>query len=59
MGVPMQGFYTEEVRIEGKRTGFDVVSLSGNRGKLARVRYTYENLLTFAFPYCKMNYPAF
>ncbi|KAI0220386.1 Cancer-related nucleoside-triphosphatase [Lamellibrachia satsuma] len=37
MGVPMQGFYTEEVRIEGKRTGFDVVSLSGNRGKLARV----------------------
>ena len=39
MGVPIQGFYTEEVRSGGRRTGFDVVALSGNRGKLARVRY--------------------
>lgn len=33
-----QGFYTEEVRSGGRRTGFDVVTLSGNRGPLARVR---------------------
>ncbi|PVD32322.1 hypothetical protein C0Q70_07755 [Pomacea canaliculata] len=32
-----QGFYTEEVRSGGRRTGFDVVTLSGNRGPLARV----------------------
>lgn len=37
MGVPIQGFYTEEVRAEGRRTGFDVVALDGSRGKLARV----------------------
>ena len=40
MGVPIQGFYTEEVRSGGRRTGFDVVTMSGTRGKLARVRYT-------------------
>lgn len=41
MGVPIQGFYTEEVRAEpeGRRTGFDVVTLGGSRGKLARVEY--------------------
>ncbi|KAK2183873.1 hypothetical protein NP493_293g02019, partial [Ridgeia piscesae] len=37
LGVPIQGFYTEEVRAAGRRTGFDVVTLGGNRGKLARV----------------------
>jgi len=39
LGVPIQGFYTEEVRAAGRRTGFDVVTLGGNRGKLARVGY--------------------
>lgn len=34
---PLQGFYTEEVREGGKRTGFDVVTLDGRRGTLARV----------------------
>ncbi|XP_017138386.1 nucleoside-triphosphatase THEP1 [Drosophila miranda] len=36
----LQGFYTEEVRAEGKgqRIGFDVVTLSGERGILARER---------------------
>lgn len=38
-GVPIDGFYTEEVREGGRRTGFDVVTLSGNRGPLSRVRY--------------------
>lgn len=33
----MQGFYTEEVREGGRRLGFDVVTLCGNRGPLARV----------------------
>ena len=36
-GVSVQGFYTEEVRQHGKRIGFDVVTLDGNRGALARV----------------------
>jgi nucleoside-triphosphatase len=30
------GFYTEEVRREGRRVGFDVVTLDGRRGPLAR-----------------------
>ncbi|KAM6177022.1 cancer-related nucleoside-triphosphatase [Erethizon dorsatum] len=36
-GVPVDGFYTEEVRQGGKRTGFDVVTLSGARGPLSRI----------------------
>lgn len=32
----LKGFYTEEVRVSGQRIGFDVVSLSGARGILAR-----------------------
>ncbi len=31
------GFYTEEVRQRGRRVGFDVVTLEGKRGTLARV----------------------
>lgn len=31
-GVPVDGFYTEEVRQGGRRIGFDVVTLSGMRG---------------------------
>ncbi|NWV40089.1 NTPCR triphosphatase, partial [Grantiella picta] len=36
-GIPLDGFYTQEVREGGRRTGFDVVTLSGNRGPLSRV----------------------
>lgn len=36
-GVPLDGFYTQEVREGGRRTGFDVITLSGNRGPLSRV----------------------
>ncbi|XP_036091483.1 cancer-related nucleoside-triphosphatase isoform X1 [Rousettus aegyptiacus] len=36
-GVPVDGFYTEEVRQGGRRIGFDVVTLSGLRGPLSRV----------------------
>ncbi|KAM9613501.1 cancer-related nucleoside-triphosphatase [Trichechus inunguis] len=35
-GVPVDGFYTEEVRQGGRRIGFDVVTLSGTRGPLSR-----------------------
>lgn len=35
-GVKPYGFYTEEVRAEGFREGFDVVTFDGERGKLAR-----------------------
>ncbi|XP_004620377.1 cancer-related nucleoside-triphosphatase isoform X1 [Sorex araneus] len=36
-GMPIDGFYTEEVRQGGRRIGFDVVTLSGMRGPLSRV----------------------
>ncbi|XP_013784676.1 cancer-related nucleoside-triphosphatase homolog [Limulus polyphemus] len=36
-GLLPQGFYTEEVRQGGRRIGFDVVCLNGERGPLARV----------------------
>ncbi|XP_063824747.1 nucleoside-triphosphatase THEP1 [Ostrinia nubilalis] len=36
MGLQTSGFYTEEVRRAGVREGFDVVSLDGRRGCLAR-----------------------
>ncbi|XP_055491164.1 cancer-related nucleoside-triphosphatase [Leucoraja erinacea] len=37
-GVPVDGFYTEEVRKNGRRIGFDVVTVSGKRGTLSRTR---------------------
>ncbi|XP_037540829.1 cancer-related nucleoside-triphosphatase [Nematolebias whitei] len=37
-GVTVEGFYTEEVREGGRRVGFDVVTLTGERGHLSRVR---------------------
>ncbi|XP_048453266.1 cancer-related nucleoside-triphosphatase isoform X3 [Rhincodon typus] len=35
-GVPVDGFYTEEVRKDRRRIGFDVVTVSGKRGTLSR-----------------------
>ncbi|XP_072187553.1 cancer-related nucleoside-triphosphatase isoform X2 [Excalfactoria chinensis] len=35
--VPIDGFYTEEVKEGGRRRGFDVVTSSGKRGPLSRV----------------------
>ncbi|XP_048387639.1 cancer-related nucleoside-triphosphatase isoform X2 [Stegostoma tigrinum] len=35
-GVPLDGFYTEEVRKDRRRIGFDVVTVSGKRGPLSR-----------------------
>ena len=36
--IPLQGFVTEELRHQGRRIGFDVVTLNGVRGPLARVK---------------------
>lgn len=36
--VEVRGFYTEELREGGQRIGFDVVTLDGNRGPLARLQ---------------------
>ena len=36
-GVPMAGFYTEEIRGSGARTGFRVVTLDGRTARLASV----------------------
>ncbi|XP_054654757.1 cancer-related nucleoside-triphosphatase isoform X2 [Dunckerocampus dactyliophorus] len=37
-GHALEGFYTEEVREGGRRVGFDVVTVSGERGHLSRIR---------------------
>ncbi|XP_034041410.1 cancer-related nucleoside-triphosphatase isoform X2 [Thalassophryne amazonica] len=37
-GVGVEGFYTEEVREGGRRVGFDVVTMTGERGHLSRIR---------------------
>ncbi|KAM9344813.1 cancer-related nucleoside-triphosphatase [Symphorus nematophorus] len=39
-GVGVEGFYTEEVRQGGRRVGFDVVTVTGERGHLSRIRDT-------------------
>jgi len=36
-GILLTGFYTEEVRGHHGRTGFDIVTLDGQRAPLARV----------------------
>lgn len=37
-GATIEGFYTEEVKVGGRRVGFDVVTLTGERGHLSRIR---------------------
>lgn len=37
-GATVEGFYTEEVKAGGRRVGFDVVTLTGERGHLSRIR---------------------
>ena len=37
-GTQAKGFYTQEIRLQGKRSGFDVLTLDGKRGSLARIR---------------------
>lgn len=37
-GLEVEGFYTEEVREVGRRIGFDVVTMRGERGHLSRIR---------------------
>jgi nucleoside-triphosphatase len=39
-GVPVAGFTTEEIRERGRRVGFRVESLSGQRGTLAHVSFS-------------------
>ncbi|XP_069681911.1 cancer-related nucleoside-triphosphatase homolog isoform X2 [Periplaneta americana] len=38
--VSVKGFFTEEIRNSGKRIGFDIVTLDGQRGVLARLSQT-------------------
>lgn len=44
-GISIQGFYTEEIRQHGRRTGFDVVTLDGKRAPLARVESVFKRFL--------------
>lgn len=37
-GIECSGFYTEEIRNNATRSGFDIVTLDGERGILARKR---------------------
>ncbi|XP_036801798.1 cancer-related nucleoside-triphosphatase isoform X3 [Oncorhynchus mykiss] len=39
-GVSVEGFYTQEVREGRRRVGFDVVTVTGQRGNLSRVSLT-------------------
>ncbi len=59
--IPANGFYTEEERVEGKRTGFTINTLDGKRGYLAhkdirsdsRIRsygVSIENIESIAVP---------
>jgi nucleoside-triphosphatase len=61
LGVPANGFYTEEQRIEGRRVGFMMKTLDGKEGYLAhqdipsdtRIRrygVSIENIETIAVP---------
>lgn len=58
-GVELRGFYTEELREGGQRIGFDVVTLDGNRGPLARIqdseRFPFINSL-FIFDFDTILY---
>jgi nucleoside-triphosphatase len=36
-GISTRGFFTEEIRNGGTRVGFDVVTLDGKRGAIARL----------------------
>lgn len=40
----MKGFFTTELREDGKRIGFDIISLDGNRCPLARIGYVTVKL---------------
>ncbi|KAM5163505.1 cancer-related nucleoside-triphosphatase isoform 1-T1 [Mantella aurantiaca] len=42
-GTPIEGFYTEEVRQGGRRIGFDVITLSGKCGVLARIGTSHSD----------------
>ncbi|KAG8305109.1 hypothetical protein J6590_076982 [Homalodisca vitripennis] len=37
LNIPVYGFYTEELRVRGRRQGFDVVTLDGQQAVLARI----------------------
>ncbi|PIK56906.1 putative cancer-related nucleoside-triphosphatase [Apostichopus japonicus] len=37
LSIPVKGFVTAEVRSGGKRSGFDIISLTGDRGNLSRI----------------------
>ncbi|XP_052759391.1 cancer-related nucleoside-triphosphatase isoform X2 [Galleria mellonella] len=46
-GIKTFGFYTEEVRRDRTREGFDVVTLEGKRGRLAREERLLEGSVKF------------
>jgi nucleoside-triphosphatase len=39
LGARAAGFYTEETRVAGRRTGFDIVTLDGRRAELSRANF--------------------
>ncbi|KAM3964335.1 cancer-related nucleoside-triphosphatase homolog [Aphomia sociella] len=46
-GIKTQGFYTEEVRSNRIREGFDIVTLEGERGRLAREEKLLNGFIKF------------
>jgi len=43
LGDKANGFYTSEIRVEGNRKGFEIVSLSGKKAVLAHVNFSSKN----------------
>lgn len=37
--ISRRGFFTDEIRIEGKRIGFEIITLSGKKGILAKIDF--------------------
>ncbi|XP_069950829.1 cancer-related nucleoside-triphosphatase isoform X2 [Cherax quadricarinatus] len=58
-GVTCEGFYTQELRQGSKRVGFDVVTLSGKTGVLARVKAESGNRREHRVGQYVVDLPAF
>lgn len=58
-GITCEGFYTQELRQGGKRVGFDVVTLNGKTGVLARAKPDSGNRREHRVGQYVVDLPAF
>ncbi|XP_071524354.1 cancer-related nucleoside-triphosphatase homolog isoform X2 [Panulirus ornatus] len=57
--LPCQGFYTQEVRQGGRRVGFNVITLDGKTGVLAKVKADSSNRREHRVGQYVVDVPAF